>query len=349
MSNLNHTNKSTNSSLNGGSPSNKSLNSLTTTTNNSTMPSQLLQQQQQQNTSTFARHWSQKKHESVISSQHIEKNNFLNKIRGGSDSGQFIYFDSTLITNSNNDNSFESSPASTSSSNSSPHLNNSIIPMLSGKLYANEIILEIQSKKVSGFTLYDVINWLKQLATTYQSITFRTVKSAKRDLFTNGQNDNSRLLLLPLELRTYLDERFQKGSIDYDLQQIIRENVYMRTVPCTTRSPRPGETHGQDYIFLTNEQFLEMEQNGDLLEYGVYNGHYYGTPKPPKEPKCTQNGTIIQPQSIMNTKRNNSLNDMNSAINMKQQTRPKSIESKCLDTVLTFGDLYFLLYLFINF
>mgnify|MGYP003385476665 CR=1 FL=1 len=56
----------------------------------------------------------------------------------------------------------------------------------------------------------------------------------------------------------------------------------MRTVPCTTRQPRNGEINGQDYIFLSDEQFLELEQNGDLLEYGVYNGHYYGTPKPPK-------------------------------------------------------------------
>ena len=97
-----------------------------------------------------------------------------------------------------------------------------------------------------------------------------------------GSPSSSQTQLLPLDLRSYLDARFQKGSIDYDLQQVIRENVYMRTVPCTTRAPRNGEINGQDYIFLSDEQFLELEQNGDLLEYGVYNGHYYGTPKPPK-------------------------------------------------------------------
>jgi guanylate kinase len=84
-------------------------------------------------------------------------------------------------------------------------------------------------------------------------------------------------------LRTYLDERFQKGSVDYDLQQTIRENVYMRTVPCTTREARDGEVAGKDYIFLTDEQFIKMEEGGELLEYGVYNGHYYGTPKPNKQ------------------------------------------------------------------
>lgn len=100
----------------------------------------------------------------------------------------------------------------------------------------------------------------------------------------NSASPTSSAQLLPLDLRSYLDARFQKGSIDYDLQQIIRENVYMRTVPCTTRQARNGEINGQDYIFLSDEQFLELEQNGDLLEYGVYNGHYYGTPKPPKRP-----------------------------------------------------------------
>jgi len=130
---------------------------------------------------------------------------------------------------------------------------------------------------------------------------------------------------LPYELRQYLDERFQKGSIDYDLQQVIRENVYMRTVPCTTRLPRQGEIHGQDYIFLTNEEFLEMEQNGDLLEYGVYNGHYYGTPKPPKEPKYSnQNGTNNNNNNNNNAAQQlhnqQSLTDMTSMLNLKRSS-----------------------------
>jgi hypothetical protein len=37
---------------------------------------------------------------------------------------------------------------------------------------------------------------------------------------------------LTKDLRQFLDARFQKGSIDHDLQQTIRDNLYMRTVPC---------------------------------------------------------------------------------------------------------------------
>ena len=37
---------------------------------------------------------------------------------------------------------------------------------------------------------------------------------------------------LTKDLRKYLNMRFQKGSIDHDLQSTIRENLYVRTVPC---------------------------------------------------------------------------------------------------------------------
>ncbi|KAI8504048.1 Membrane-associated guanylate kinase, WW and PDZ domain-containing protein 3 [Branchiostoma belcheri] len=37
---------------------------------------------------------------------------------------------------------------------------------------------------------------------------------------------------LTKDLRQYLNTRFQKGSVDHDLQQTIRDNVYLRTVPC---------------------------------------------------------------------------------------------------------------------
>lgn len=81
-----------NSSLNGGSPSNKSLSSA-----NTPIPSNTGTQATSSN-GNLAKHWSQKKHESCISSLCIEKSNFLQKLRGGSDSGQFIYMDSSLVT-----------------------------------------------------------------------------------------------------------------------------------------------------------------------------------------------------------------------------------------------------------
>lgn len=43
------------------------------------------------------------------------------------------------------------------------------------------------------------------------------------------------------DLRHYLNLRFQKGSVDHELQQIIRDNLYLRTVPC--------ECSRQSYFF----------------------------------------------------------------------------------------------------
>ncbi|KAM6387530.1 membrane-associated guanylate kinase, WW and PDZ domain-containing protein 1 isoform 25-T25 [Pluvialis apricaria] len=121
------------------------------------------------------------------------------------------------------------------------------------------------------------------------------------------------------DLRHYLNQRFQKGSPDHDLQQTIRDNLYRHAVPCTTRPPREGEVPGVDYNFLTVEEFLELEQSGTLLEVGTYEGNYYGTPKPPSQPlsgKVTSTDALqnLQSGSKQSTpKRTKSYNDMQNA------------------------------------
>ena len=57
----------------------------------------------------------------------------------------------------------------------------------------------------------------------------------------------------------------------------------------TTRSALPGERHDVDYKFITVEEFKQMEKSGDLLESGVYEGNYYGTPRPPAKPQSDSN------------------------------------------------------------
>ena len=81
---------------------------------------------------------------------------------------------------------------------------------------------------------------------------------------------------LPLDLREYLSRRYPRGSVDHSLQEVIRENVYQRTIPCTTRPPRPGEQDEVDYKFLTMDQFAQLDRAGLLLESGIYQGYHYG-------------------------------------------------------------------------
>jgi guanylate kinase len=54
---------------------------------------------------------------------------------------------------------------------------------------------------------------------------------------------------------------------------------FVYAVSCTTRSPRPGETDGEDYFFLGHDEFLSRITAGDFLEYAEVHGRFYGTLK----------------------------------------------------------------------
>ena len=45
----------------------------------------------------------------------------------------------------------------------------------------------------------------------------------------------------------------------------------------TTRRPRPGETHGVDYWFLSDDEFDERVRAGEFVEHAEYSGRRYGT------------------------------------------------------------------------
>ena len=52
------------------------------------------------------------------------------------------------------------------------------------------------------------------------------------------------------------------------------------SVSACTRSPRPGETHGKDYYFYTEDQFQQLIEEDAFAEWEmVYTGKYYGTLK----------------------------------------------------------------------
>ncbi|MCA1219991.1 guanylate kinase [Streptomyces sp. 8L] len=51
------------------------------------------------------------------------------------------------------------------------------------------------------------------------------------------------------------------------------------SVSATTRKPRPGERHGVQYFFVTDDEFDKLVANGELLEWAEFAGHRYGTPR----------------------------------------------------------------------
>uniref|UniRef100_A0AAX7T8V9 WW domain-containing protein n=1 Tax=Astatotilapia calliptera TaxID=8154 RepID=A0AAX7T8V9_ASTCA len=141
-----------------------------------------------------------------------------------------------------------------------------------GKLSEGELLLEVEGLSVSGLPLYDIFT---VISCCKGPVRLKTVRQGHK---------------LNKDLKHYLSLRFQKSSPDHELQKTIRANLYRHAVPCTTRPPRDGEVPGVDYNFLSVEEFLELEESGTLLEIGTYEGNYYGTPKPPRQPII---GTVI--------------------------------------------------------
>jgi len=68
------------------------------------------------------------------------------------------------------------------------------------------------------------------------------------------------------------------GAGKTTLTTSLRKNPdFVYSVSCTTRAPRPGETHGEDYHFLERTEFLRRAEAGEFLEYAEVHGNFYGT------------------------------------------------------------------------
>ncbi|XP_036894620.1 membrane-associated guanylate kinase, WW and PDZ domain-containing protein 3 isoform X2 [Sturnira hondurensis] len=149
--------------------------------------------------------------------------------------------------------------------------------VVSGKAPSpGDVLLEVNGTPVSGLTNRDTLAVIRHFR---EPLRLKTVKPGK---------------VINKDLRHYLSLQFQKGSVDHKLQQVIRDNLYLRTIPCTTRAPRDGEVPGVDYNFISVEQFKALEESGALLESGTYDGNFYGTPKPPAEPSPFQPDPVDQ-------------------------------------------------------
>lgn len=84
-----------------------------------------------------------------------------------------------------------------------------------------------------------------------------------------------------------------KGTIMKALLE--RYDNYALSISATTRNPRPGEEEGKAYFFKTTEEFEKMIAKDDLIEYAMYVGNYYGTPKAyVEEQLCAGKDVILE-------------------------------------------------------
>ena len=65
------------------------------------------------------------------------------------------------------------------------------------------------------------------------------------------------------------------------------------SVSATTRAPRPGEVHGENYFYVSQEEFTDMIANNELLEWAEFAGNRYGTPRKAVEESLRSGKSVL--------------------------------------------------------
>lgn len=78
-----------------------------------------------------------------------------------------------------------------------------------------------------------------------------------------------------------------KGTVIKEF--LAKHPEFKLSISCTTRGKRDGEVHGENYFFLTKDEFKKCVENEDFLEWAEFSGNHYGTRKSFVE-DCLKNG-----------------------------------------------------------
>jgi guanylate kinase len=74
---------------------------------------------------------------------------------------------------------------------------------------------------------------------------------------------------------------------------LAKQDSFSFVVTATTRIQRASEVHGRDYIFLSHDEFAEMIEGGELLEWAVVYNDYKGVPKQQIQDALDSNRDVI--------------------------------------------------------
>lgn len=81
-----------------------------------------------------------------------------------------------------------------------------------------------------------------------------------------------------------------KGTI---CKEFLKKSDIFYSVSATTRTARAGEVDGVNYFFKTEDEFSEMIDKKEFLEWATFCGNYYGTPKHVVEEKLQMGIDVI--------------------------------------------------------
>ena len=82
-----------------------------------------------------------------------------------------------------------------------------------------------------------------------------------------------------------------KGSIIHELLE-KNDNIWL-SISMTSREIRKNDIPDKTYYFVTRDEFEDKIKNGEFLEYAIYNGNYYGTPKDKISDKLNEGMDVI--------------------------------------------------------
>jgi guanylate kinase len=95
-----------------------------------------------------------------------------------------------------------------------------------------------------------------------------------------------------------------KGTV---IKEFLKRNPdFKLSVSCTTRAPREGEEHGENYFFLSKEEFITCVEKGEFLEWAEFSGNMYGTKRPYVDEKLALGKNLIleiDTQGALNVKK----------------------------------------------
>ena len=94
-----------------------------------------------------------------------------------------------------------------------------------------------------------------------------------------------------------------------------------RMVTCTTRAPREGEVDGQDYHFVTEDDFLTQIRVGGFLEHAEVYGNRYGTLKSSVQEALAAGRDVLI------------VNDVQGALTLSAMARQDNALGKALQTL----------------
>jgi guanylate kinase len=85
------------------------------------------------------------------------------------------------------------------------------------------------------------------------------------------------------------------GAGKTTLTRLLRDEEPSLTlsISVTTRQRRPSEVDGVHYRFIAVDEFKELRDRGDLLEWAEVHGNFYGSPRKPIEASLASGNDIL--------------------------------------------------------